>query len=134
MTRLGYEVYCVISPSMEPAIPTGSLIYVNKEIAQQDIAAGDVIAFTKDGGLVSHRVVENNILKEEFITKGDANESNDLKPTEYRSYIGKVTRHIPVIGSYLMTFLDTEGQIVAMVFVLVGAVLSLIGNFHCNLH
>ena len=125
---LGYEVYCVISPSMEPAIPTGSLIYVNKEVAQQDIVAGDVIAFTKDGDLVSHRVVENNISKEEFITKGDANESNDLKPTEYRSYIGKVTRHIPVIGEYLMTFLDTEGQIVAMVFVLVGAALSLIGN------
>ena len=40
----GYEIYTVISGSMEPAIPTGSLVYV-KYIQPEEIQTEDVIAF-----------------------------------------------------------------------------------------
>ena len=40
----GYQIYTVISGSMEPAIPTGSLVYV-KNTAPSGIEKGDVIAF-----------------------------------------------------------------------------------------
>ena len=41
---LGYALYTVVSGSMEPAIPTGSLVYV-EHVAPEDIEEGDVIAF-----------------------------------------------------------------------------------------
>ena len=40
----GYQIYTVISGSMEPEIPTGSLVYV-KNTAPSGIEKGDVIAW-----------------------------------------------------------------------------------------
>lgn len=41
---MGYEIYNVVSGSMEPEIPIGSAIYV-KAAAPEDVQEGDVIAF-----------------------------------------------------------------------------------------
>ena len=44
---LGYEVYEVISGSMEPEIPVGSVIYV-KAAEPEMISGGDIIAFGEE--------------------------------------------------------------------------------------
>ena len=49
----GYEIYTVISGSMEPAIPTGSLVYV-KYIQPEEIQTEDVIAFYASGMVNAH--------------------------------------------------------------------------------
>ena len=67
----GYDIYTVISGSMEPAIPTGSLIYT-KEIPPKEVKKEDVIAFyrgTDSGAIVTHRVVKNQTVSGKFITK-----------------------------------------------------------------
>lgn len=53
-----YHVYTVISGSMEPAIPTGSLVYI-KEMEPKDVQVDDVIAFygTKDAALLLRTVL-----------------------------------------------------------------------------
>ena len=88
---------------MEPAIPTGSLVYV-KYIQPEEIQTEDVIAFygtDADGSIVTHRVVSNSAAMGNFITKGDANSDNDMNPIPYANYIGKVQlsaeagRHLP---------------------------------------
>ena len=59
---MGYQLYTVVSGSMEPAIPTGSLVYV-KYIQPEEIQTEDVIAFygtDADGSIVTHRVVSNS--------------------------------------------------------------------------
>lgn len=43
---MGYEIYDIVSGSMEPEIPIGSVIYV-KAAAPEDIQEGDVIAFRR---------------------------------------------------------------------------------------
>lgn len=43
---MGYEIYNVVSGSMEPEIPIGSAIYV-KAAAPEDVQEGDVIAFRR---------------------------------------------------------------------------------------
>ena len=76
----GYQLYTVVSGSMEPAIPTGSLVYV-KYIQPEEIQTEDVIAFygtDADGSIVTHRVVSNSAAMGNFITKGDANSDNDM--------------------------------------------------------
>ena len=44
----GYEAYTVVSGSMEPAIPVGSVVYA-RQTSPQEIAVGEVIVFY--GGL-----------------------------------------------------------------------------------
>ena len=79
---MGYQTYDVVSGSMEPEIPVGSLVLV-KPASPSDIEVNDVIAFTsdKDGGaVITHRVIEIDKDGASFITKGDANEQKDMNP------------------------------------------------------
>ena len=73
----GYDMYNVISGSMEPEIPVGSMIFV-ESTTPQDIAEGDIIAFYRNGSVVCHRVTENYVGSGEIRTKGDANQSEDF--------------------------------------------------------
>ena len=71
----GYQIYHVISGSMEPAIPVESVVYV-KDVAPADIQKKDVIAFHSvlgEEAIITHRVVSNNRVAGEIVTKGDAN-------------------------------------------------------------
>ena len=73
----GYQTYDVVSGSMEPEIPVGSMIFV-KEIVPEDVVEGDIIAFYSNSNVVCHRVTYNNIYERKFNTKGDANPDEDL--------------------------------------------------------
>lgn len=100
---LGYEAYHVETGSMEPAIPAGSLIYVDP-VSPNTLESGDIVAFYSGETVVTHRVVENHYLANELITKGDANEKEDINPVAYDKVIGRVTIHFPVIGSFLSIY------------------------------
>lgn len=110
-----YHIYTVISGSMEPAIPTGSLVYI-KEMEPKDVQADDVIAFygAKDAGsIITHRVVENRVLMGEFITKGDANATEDMNPASYNDFIGKVAYSIPKVGNIALVLTGFYGKVMA---------------------
>lgn len=54
----GVEVYAVLSGSMEPEYPTGSLIYV-KDVPLEELEVNDVITFRMGGNTTAtHRIVE----------------------------------------------------------------------------
>lgn len=124
----GYHIYTVISGSMEPAIPTGSLVYV-KEIPPEEILEDDVIAFyggMNYSSIITHRVVANSEIMGEFITKGDANEEKDMKPILYANYIGKVTLSVPGAGGIAQTFTSTAGKIAAVSVIGLAVLLEII--------
>ena len=87
-----YEIFNVISGSMEPKIPVGSLIIVEPREASQ-VEEGEVIAFMSNGSVITHRVVENLSFEGEFVTKGDANLQEDMGNVPYDHLIGVVIRH-----------------------------------------
>ena len=97
----GYQIYNVLTQSMEPAMPVGSAIYV-KRCDPQALRQGDVITFrlSEATGLVeTHRVVENDTQAKQLITKGDANALPDVDPVSYERVVGKVVMCIPVLGT-----------------------------------
>ena len=65
---LGYETYNVTSGSMEPALPVGSVIYV-QYVEPATVQPGEIIAYNVDGTVITHRVVENWFVEGEFVTK-----------------------------------------------------------------
>jgi len=101
--------YVVISESMEPSIPVGSILYVGR-CEPIELKAGDVITFRMNQATEStttHRVVENDVEKRQLVTKGDANEDVDIVKIPYLQVIGKVVLSIPKLG-YALIFLNTD--------------------------
>lgn len=120
---MGYEVYVVVSGSMEPAVPVGSALYV-EAAAPEEVAAGDVIAFYDSGVVITHRVVENHVVSGEFITKGDANAQNDLAPVPYGALMGRMVWSVPLLGNVMAVCSGTSGK-AYLVCGVAGAVLLL---------
>ena len=124
---LGYEVFNVVSGSMEPAIPVGSMVFV-KGVDWQEIVPGDVIAFGSDGTVVTHRVVESHMFEQEFITKGDANENEDMTAVAYTDLIGRVERHVPYLGEITALLAEPIGKIYLFTFLLCGVLFNVLAG------
>ena len=121
---MGYEAYAIVSGSMEPAIPTGSLVYA-KAAEPEDLEPGDVIVFYGGFGseaVITHRLVENDREARELVTKGDANEANDVAPIPYSDLLGRVEKSVPVLGYFLPAISTMEGKL-SLLGVLAAAVL-----------
>ncbi|MBL8158584.1 signal peptidase I [bacterium] len=98
------ELKIVKSGSMEPTIPTGSLVIVKP---MQSYGIDDVITFgadTKTEIPTTHRIIGYESDAEGrsvFRTKGDANEDQDANPVPRGEVIGKVVFHLPYVGFVL---------------------------------
>ena len=121
---MGYQVYTVISGSMEPNFRVGDLLYV-KEVPAGEIRVGDAITFVQNEQLVvaTHRVVRIDAEKQLFYTKGDANEIEDGPPVHFRNLIGRAEFSIPLLG-YVSDFVQNPpGMYITIV---AGAVLIIL--------
>ncbi len=126
----GYQMYTVISGSMEPVLPVGSLVYVKYQ-EPESIEKKDIIAFygsNDSSSIITHRVVYNKKLSGEFVTKGDANKEKDMNPILYNQYMGKVILMIPVIGGVAQTLTTGNGKLVLFSFIGLILLLEIVGN------
>ena len=125
---VGFQVFSVLSGSMEPTYHVGSLIYV-KDVDYQELQPGDVITFMMDEDTVAtHRIVEvvpdeNEPETLRYRTKGDANEAEDGKLVHYKNVIGSPVFTIPKLGYFADYIQKPPGTYVA---ISVGAVLLLL--------
>lgn len=105
---IGFTPYVVLSGSMEPAFPTGSLIYVQK-VDPAQVKVGDPVTFVLNQDLLvaTHRVVEIDPREERFITKGDANQARDGQPVHFNNLLGIPRLCLPKAG-YLFHALSTS--------------------------
>ena len=120
---LGWQVFTVVSGSMEPVYHVGDLLYV-RPTDPADLQPGDVITFVMNEQLVvgTHRIVEVEDTGERlyFYTKGDANAAMDAAPVAQENVLGTPVFSIPLLG-YVVAFVQQPpGSYVA---VAVGAVL-----------
>ena len=117
----GINSYTVLTGSMEPSIPVGSLVCA-KSTEPDTLAVGDVIVFYDgiNSIPVTHRVVENQTDSYQIITKGDANAANDITPVDYVNVVGKVVLCIPVLGRLLVPLGTLMGKIAMLAIILGG--------------
>ena len=111
---IGLEPYTVLSPSMEPKYPTGSLIYV-KAVDTADLKEKDVITFRMTNGTIAtHRIVE--IVDQSFRTKGDNNNMVDASLVAKENVVGKTVFCIPLLGYFAQYVQTKAGNIVVICF------------------
>ncbi len=124
---MGYEIYNVVSGSMEPTIPTGSIVYVTGA-EPAGIEEGEVIAFYSGDAVVIHRVVENRLVEGEFVTKGDANRSTDIENPSYDSVLGTVAYHAPFLGNLSALYTSVVGKVYALGLAVVALMFYALGS------
>lgn len=120
----GVEMKAVLTPSMEPELPVGSLLII-APVDYEDIDIGDDITFVRDSNLtlVTHRVIEKNDSEMMITTQGIANNVAD-SPIEYENVVGKVRFHILYLG-YLIIWTSTiEGKIIAAAVIIAFIIIS----------
>ncbi len=101
----GYSVFSVESPSMEPELMTGDLVFV-KLVDPQTLEIGDIITFHQPGEpaiLITHRIIDIKTSGDIwfFTTLGDNNHGtiNDWEVDFSEEYvIGKVTSNSTFLG------------------------------------
>lgn len=97
--------YTILTSSMEPGLPPGTLVIV-KPIDPQDVRIGTIVTYQLESGeqaVVTHRVIEiqgPNLPGGDpaFITKGDANSAPDAKPVMTVQLRGAVWYSVPYVG------------------------------------
>lgn len=107
----GPKMLVVLSGSMEPAIHTGSVVIVKPSLTSSGQAAykvGDVITFGKDTKTevpTTHRIISDRVQDgvRFFKTKGDANDTPDVKEVSESEIKGKVMFSVPLAG-YVVDF------------------------------
>jgi signal peptidase len=136
-------IAAVASGSMEPTIPTGSLIFIQK-VSGADLVAGpepvgNVVVFYWPGTKItdywirtvydpapwSHRAIAKQEINGTYyiLTKGDANLNPDENPNDVSTWIpmsnviGRVVWYIPYLG-YLFLWSNNPFVIVAIIIIL----------------
>lgn len=95
---LGYKEMAVLSGSMEPTIPVGSLVYV-KPMEASELEVGDVCTYYLSDGetFVTHRVISIDPDAQTLVTQGDANEDPD-GDLPFSQVYGRADFHLPYLG------------------------------------
>lgn len=99
----GADRFTVLTGSMQPTYPPGTLIIV-KPVDAKDLRLGDAITYQLQPGepaVVTHRIIassQNARGERTYTTQGDANDTPDTKPVVAEQVNGKVWYSIPYLG------------------------------------
>lgn len=114
----GATPYTVLTGSMRPGLPPGSLV-VTRPVAPEQLRTGNAITYQISSGepeVVTHRIISvSTTLGGErlFTAQGDANPSPDDKPVKAGQIRGVVWYSLPLLG-YVNTWLTGEQHIWAV--------------------
>lgn len=111
----GINAYVIVSNSMNPSIPIGSVIYTKKETVYK---IGDIVAYPQKGKTISHRIDDVIKIGSQiyYSTKGDANTTSDFDLVERGIIFGKTVFFLPYIGEIILALRNQN-------LILLGAVL-----------
>lgn len=119
----GYMSFAVLSGSMEPELPVGSMVFVH-QVDPTDIAVGDNATYYRsDGAVVTHQVYEIDPVAQTISTQGIANKNadgtitHDAEQTPFSRVIGIVSFCVPYLG-FVNAYCTTMPGLLVVVAVL----------------
>ena len=100
---MGFRPVVVLSGSMKPTFPIGSIVYYHK-CSFEELQAGDPITFRAGNAMVTHRITTVNGISRTVVTKGDNNETEDPTPIDEDKIVGKATKFAITYAGYFVTY------------------------------
>lgn len=104
---LNWQGIIVLSGSMEPALRTGGLVFIDREADPHQLEVGDVITFRRDSRTqITHRVIAVSDGPEgrRYQTRGDANGTADAELVPPEAVVGKMVLAVPYAGRWVNWF------------------------------
>ena len=123
----GYEVFNVVSGSMQPYMPADSAIYV-KPLEPEEVKIDDLAAFNGDDSVVVHRVVDIRPDTSEFVIKNDTSDANESDTISYDALIGRVEMHLPLLGKALAMYTSGVGKVYLVLTFACGVMLNVLAD------
>ncbi len=122
----GIEMKAVLTGSMEPELPVGSLLIISPT-EYDKVEVGDDITFVRDEKLtlVTHRVIQKDDETQKITTQGIANNTPD-KPTSFENVVGKVVFHIPLVGYFVIWTSTVKGKVICGIIIVALVALSIV--------
>lgn len=112
---LGYKSFVIVSGSMLPELEIGDIVVV-KQI-DEDLKEGDIISFREGNSIVTHRIDHVIDSGKRFITKGDANNAEDVNPVNLENVEGIYSFKIPKLGKFILFMQNKTGIIVVAILI-----------------
>lgn len=122
----GGNAYTVLTSSMEPTLPPGTLIII-RPVPPSDLAVGDVITYQIESGkpaVVTHRIIGVGYAASGEVTaqtQGDGSGAPDQQDVRAVQIRGKLWYAIPYLG-YVNTWLTGQVRLVLLGVIIVGLV------------
>lgn len=112
----GIKPSIVMTGSMEPTIPTGSIAWVDQSFSEDDLEVGTIAVYEpKLGTEVLHRIIA--VDDGTYTFQGDNNDAPDLAAPTAENVEGVYLFHIPEVGKTFSWFMDNK---IPILLVLVG--------------
>lgn len=106
----------VLTGSMSPKIPTGSVCFIDTKYPYSKLKVNDIIVYKFQKNQVIHRVIR--VTDEGLETKGDANNFSDRISTTEKNYYGKYLFSIAGLGYYTVK-MQNDGAKAIFIVVLI---------------
>lgn len=127
---VGLRPFAVLTGSMVPDLPVGSLVYV-KECSPEEVKPGDTITFVFNENLdvVTHKVHSVDTEKQLFYTYGIANKDSHGNyvmdgGTKFQNLIGKPLFAIPYLGYLSNAIMSPPGSYIAIIVIVAMVILA----------
>ncbi len=113
---IGIKPFIMITGSMEPTIPVGSICFIDTKYSYQLLEKEDIIMYQAVNQKIIHRIVEkrDGIYK----TKGDAKEKIDVVDITPSIYLGKYIFSIKKVG-FLTSRIDNSKEKIIFLVVII---------------
>jgi signal peptidase I len=122
---LGWQGVVVLSGSMEPALRTGGLAFMDTTIDADSLERGDVISFRGHGEtMLTHRIVDVKLLPQgrRYEKRGDANKSVDAQLVTPSQVTGRLVFALPYAGRWSQ-WLQSQGNYKLFIWPIAGLVI-----------
>lgn len=125
------QAMTVLSGSMTPGIPVGSVVVV-RPVDPARLQVGDVATYQAAPGkpiYVTHRIIgiTQRGAERTFTFKGDANRGPDLDPVVAAQIRGRLWFHVPYLGAIRDDLQSGSGKLAVLIVILGGYALSQLG-------
>lgn len=103
----GIKPSIVMTGSMEPTVPTGSIAWVDENFTEDDLEVGTIAVYEpKQGVEVMHRIIA--VDGDTYTFQGDNNNSPDLAEPTAENVEGVYLFHVPEAGKAFSWFMDNK--------------------------
>ena len=112
---MGIRPFVMISESMHPEVPKGSLVLLDTSASLSDIDVGDNVAYILGSVEAMHKTV--SVGSDELVVRSLADEGESKVTAD--TYLGKEVLSIPGIGGWIRSVLNYRWVVIVMAGVLI---------------